>query len=362
MSDDPRHGVLLVNLGTPDAPHAPQVRRYLREFLMDERVIDISPVARWLLVQLVIAPFRAPKSAAAYRKVWTPEGSPLLIHGKALRDAVAAKLPGVEVELAMRYGNPSIPDALDRLRAAQVTRLTVLPLYPQYAASSTASTIEAVQRHLGRVWDLPGVDIVPNFFDDAGFLAAWSEHAREHLDAFAPDHVLFSYHGLPERQIVKSDPTLVRLGSSRTRSGEVRGHCLATPDCCERARGPVLDRCYRAQCYSTTRALVADLQLDVTRTSTSFQSRLGRVPWIKPYTDDVLVELARAGTKRLAVLCPAFVADCLETLEEIGDRAREDFRAAGGEDLALIPCLNAHPRWVDAVVGLLREHGTPALG
>lgn len=338
MSHPEGVGVLLINLGTPDAPDATAVRRYLREFLSDPRVIDLAPPARWLLLNAVILPFRPKQSAAAYRHVWTDEGSPLLVESERLRDAVAARLPQATVALGMRYGSPSLEHALDQLRAAGCERLVVFPLYPQYASSSTGSSLEAVYRLVAERWNTPSVAVVPPFYDDPGFIEACAAVGRPILDELAPDHVLMSFHGLPERHIRKSDAA--------------GGHCLASAGCCDRMQ-PANRACYRAQCFATARALAGALQLAPDTWSVSFQSRLGRTPWIQPYTDEVLPALAARGARRVAVYCPAFVADCLETLEEIGLRAEADFRAAGGEALRLIPAVNSHPRWVDAVVDLL---------
>jgi len=333
-------GLLLINLGTPDAPTTPAVRRYLREFLSDPRVVDIHPVGRALLLHLVILRVRPAKSAHAYRAIWDPErGSPLLSHSKALAAAVQARLgDSWQVELAMRYGNPSIAGALDRLR--DVDRIVALPLFPQYAASSTATAVARVMELASVGWDVPAIDVVPAFFDDAGFLAAWEEVARPALAAARPDHVLFSFHGLPERQIRKSDR---------------EARCLRAPDCCDRAH----PTCYRNQCYATARALAG--RLGLTDYTVCFQSRLGRTPWIEPHTDVMIDKLAREGKKRLAVLCPAFVADCLETLEEIGIRAKDQFKAAGGEELVLVPSLNATPRWVETVAAIAERHGARKL-
>jgi protoporphyrin/coproporphyrin ferrochelatase len=339
-----RTGILLVNLGTPDAPEPGPVRRYLREFLSDPRVIDINPVGRALLLYLIILPFRPRRSAEAYRKIWTAEGSPLLIHGRGLLAALRERIPEHPIELAMRYGEPSIPAALARLRERSCDQLIVLPLYPQYAASSTGSSVERIYRVAAQLWNTPYVHVIPPFYDHPAFLAAFAEVARAKLDALAPDHLLFSFHGLPERQVIASaDPKL----------------CLARADCCE----TLVDgnrNCYRAQCFATARGLAAALGLGEAhgleqRWSISFQSRLGRTPWIKPYTDEVIPALAQRGVRKLAVMCPAFVADCLETLEEIGMRAREDFIAAGGETLELVPSLNVHPSWVAATEQLIRE-------
>jgi protoporphyrin/coproporphyrin ferrochelatase len=344
----PKKGLLLVNLGTPDAPEAGPVRRYLREFLSDPRVLDIHPVGRWLLLNLVILPVRPARSAEAYRKIWMKEGSPLLVHSRALAAAVAGRLAGeYEVELAMRYGHPSLPEAVKALRERGVREFIVLPLYPQEATSSTSSTLARAYEVLAEPWDVASVRVVPAFHDHPGFLDAFAQVARPVIAEARAEHVLFSYHGLPERHMRKSDPT--------------GRHCLASAGCCD-VLTEVNRHCYRAQCFATTRALVERLELPAGGYSVSFQSRLGRTPWIKPYTDVVLPELAAQGVKRLAVMCPAFVADCLETLEEVGLRAREQFLACGGESLTLVPSLNAHPAWVDAVVRLAREADGAAQG
>jgi len=329
-------GVLLLNLGTPRSPETGDVRRYLREFLSDPRVLDMAAPLRWALVNLVIAPFRAPRSAEQYRKIWTSAGSPLLVNGRALRDALAAELGASHsVELGMRYGEPSIAAALAKLRDSGVTRIVALPLFPQWAESSLESAVVRLREVAAR-GSYPPLECLGEFFDAPGFIAALAEISRPRLAAFQPDHVLFSYHGLPERHMRASDPT-----------GK---HCLASPACCD-SMVAANARCYRAQCHATTRALVAVLGLAPGGWSLAFQSRLGRDPWIKPYTDVRLGDLAKSGVKRLAVLCPSFVADCLETLEEIGVRAREQWRREGGEALELIPCANAHPAFVRFLAG-----------
>ena len=341
-------GILLLNLGTPEAPTTPAVRRYLREFLSDPRVIDIHPVARKLLLELVILPTRPSKSAAAYAKVWSPEGSPLLTLSRALESKVRQAMgPGHLVELAMRYGRPSIPEALARLTAGGASRLVVAPLYPQYSSAATGSSLEAVFADLATRHVVPPVAVLPAFYDDPGFISAFAAVGAPVLAEQRPDHVLFSFHGLPERHVKASD-----------HSGR---HCLRSAACCD-AIGEANRDCYRAHCYATARALAARLELAPGRWSVSFQSRLGRTPWIKPYTDVVLDELALAGKKRLCVFCPAFVADCLETLEEIGLRAREQFLAHGGESLTLVPSLNASDAWVEALVALLRRTAGEAVG
>jgi ferrochelatase len=339
----PATAVLLVNLGTPDSPSVGAVRRYLREFLSDPRVLDMHPVSRALLLHGVILRSRPRKAAAAYAKIWTETGSPLLVESEKLRDEVAGELGSpFRVELAMRYAEPSIRSALSRLLADAPNRLVVVPLFPQYTSAATGSALARVFEVLaeGEAGRLPEVHTVPAFYDDAGFIASWAAVGRERIQAFGPDHVLFSYHGLPERQILPLD-----LSAS---------HCLAKPDCCE-TLSAVNHACYRAQCFATTRGLVEALGLEATRSSVSFQSRLGRTPWIRPYTDLVVPELFEQGVRRLAVLCPTFVADCLETLEEIDIRLREQWRELGGEDMLLVPCPNADPTWARAVADLVRR-------
>ncbi len=337
----PPLGVLLVNLGSPDAPAPRAVRRYLREFLGDPRVLDIPAVPRWLLLNLAILPTRPRASARAYAKIWTSEGSPLLVHGRALRDQLARRLgTGFVVELAMRYGEPAIAPAIQRLAEADVERILVVPLFPQYSAAATGSAVEAVYRAAGARWNVPPLEVLDSYYQEPAFVSALATVAREVPGEQRPDHVLFSYHGLPERQIRKSDPD----GT----------HCFASNTCCETI-GHANRFCYRAQCVATSRALAAELGLRDEDWTIAFQSRLGRIPWIRPYTDEILPFLRQRGIDRLAVLCPSFVADCLETIEEIGIRARDQWRELGGEDLILVPCLNAHPKWVEALAGWVRR-------
>jgi ferrochelatase len=341
-----RTGLLLVNLGTPDAPRTPEVRRYLREFLSDPRVLDVPWLKRSLVLNLFILPFRPRRSAEAYRKVWTERGSPLLWHGLDLLDKVRVRLgAGVPAELGMRYRRPSIAHALSRLRAAGCDRIVVFPLFPQYSSSAFGSALEKVFAEAARLWNVPYLDVVPPFYDHPAFLDSFAAVARPVLADLRPEKVMFSFHGLPERQVRKSD--------------ESNGaHCLRAPRCCDRIV-EANRHCYRAQCFATARGLAARLGLGEERCAVTFQSRLGRDPWIRPYTDEVVLELARGGVKRLAVLSPAFVADCLETLEEIGMRAKAVFEAHGGEELQLVPSLNSGDAWADAVVRIAREAGGP---
>lgn len=341
------HGLLLINLGTPDEPTAPAVRKYLREFLGDPRVLDMNGVGRKLLLELVILPTRPAKSAAAYKTIWDPErGSPLLYHSRDLTAAVAAKLGGEwQVELAMRYGSPSLAEGLQKLVAAHCDRIVVLPLFPQYASSSTGTAVARVMELAGGAWTVPPLDFVPAFFDDPGFLTAFAAVGKPVLADAKPDHVLFSFHGLPVRQITKTDP----------KAGTPGAHCFAKNTCCD-SLTTANANCYRAQSYATARSIAKRLELPSDKYTVCFQSRLGKTPWIQPYTDVVIDELAKKGIKRLAVFCPAFVADCLETVEEIGIRAHEQWKAAGGEELVLVPSLNATPAWVDAVAAIAQRH------
>ena len=341
-----RSGVLLINLGTPASPSTGDVRRYLRQFLSDRRVIDTHPVLRKLLLETVILPTRPAKSARAYQQVWTPDGSPLLVHGRALTRALQAALGDrFRVELGMRYGKPSIGAGLDALRAAGVDELILFPLFPQYSAAASASALAECFERLGEGWDLGAVRAIGPFYEHEAFVGALAEIAEPRLASFGADHVMFSYHGLPERQIRKSDA-----------SGQ---HCLTGESCCDRIQDANRN-CYRAQCFATTRALRARLGIEEARSSITFQSRLGRTPWIRPFTDHAFDELPQQGVKRLAVFCPSFVADCLETLEEIGIRGREQWSRAGGEELLLIPCPNSHPSWVLGVAQIVRDAASDA--
>jgi ferrochelatase len=339
------NGLLLVNLGTPDAPTTSAVRRYLREFLSDPRVLDINPVGRALLLHGVILRVRPRKSAHAYQTIWgqgvTAGESPLLGWSKRLTAEVAASLGDTwRVALGMRYGNPSLASALDELQRYPLKKLIICPLYPQYASSSTGSTLERVMALVKDLPVVPPVVVVRDFFDDPGFIDSVTEVTREELARFTPDHVLFSFHGLPERHVRATDPT--------------GAHCLASSGCCDRMV-PANHACYRAQSHVTARLVAERLGLAPGSWSIGFQSRLGRTPWIQPYTDELLGKLVERGVKRLMVVTPSFVSDCLETLEEIGIRAEEDFRKAGGEALHAVPCVNAHPRWVKALTRLVLD-------
>ena len=328
-------GVLLVNLGTPASTALPDVRAYLREFLTDPYVIDLPGPLRQIVVSAFILPFRPHRSAAAYQKIWDAAGpgtgSPLLFYTRQLGDAVRAELGDMPCEVAMRYGRPGIADALNRLATSGVTDLLLICLYPQHADSTRKTTIEAVKAQLPEGINL---DVVAPFFDDPHYLQAQADLIQQHLQE-PWDNLLLSFHGLPERHLVKTDPT----GS----------HCLQSSDCCEVASN-AHPTCYRHQAFETSRQLAALLAIDPDRYTISFQSRLGRLPWLSPYTDETLINLAQRGVRKLVVACPAFIADNLETLEEIGIAGKERYLDAGGESLRLVPCLNNDPNWVSVMV------------
>src|SRR5258706_8879345 len=331
-------GVLLVNLGSPDSPSVSDVRRYLREFLMDGRVLDVNWLVRFCIVHFAILPSRPKQSAEAYEKIWTPEGSPLVVISRNVKTKLQQHV-AVPVELAMRYQNPSIPEAVGRLAKCGVEDVLLIPLFPHYAMSSFESAAERVKEVAAQIAPQMRVQIQPPFFDQPDYVQALVASAQEYLKK-GFDHLLFSFHGLPERQLRKSDPTGC--------------HCLKVENCCS-IPNLAHATCYRAQCFKTVAAFVKGAGIANGKYSVAFQSRLGREPWLKPYTDYELAEFPSRGIKRLLVMCPAFVSDCLETLEEIGLRGRETFLAAGATELTLIPCLNEHPLWLDALEKMIRR-------
>ncbi len=332
-------GILIVNLGTPDAPTRPAVYRYLKQFLLDPRVIDINPIARNLLVRGIIAPFRSGKSAKAYQEVWTENGSPLKFYGERLVEQVR-QLLGAEyvVELAMRYQSPSIESAIEKLMQAKVSKIKVFTLFPQYASATTGSVHEEVMRVLTKQQIIPALEFVSKYESWEPMIDLFVKNALKY-DLAKYDHILFSYHGLPQRQL---------------RKGDVFNHCLQKADCCQTLT-PTNQFCYSAQCYATTKAIANQLNLKPERYTVCFQSRLGRDPWTQPYTVRTIEELAKSGAKRLLVFCPAFTADCLETVVEIGEEYREDFLKWGGEQLDLVESLNDKPAWATAVAEFLRN-------
>jgi len=327
-----KKGVLLVNLGSPDSPSVADVRRYLREFLMDGRVLDVNWLLRFCIVHFAILPSRPKQSAHAYQTVWTPQGSPLVVTSRNVLAKLQPRIP-VPVELAMRYQNPSISEAIRKLAAQGVDETLLIALFPHYAMSSFETAIERVKEVAAKLAPGMQIQVQPPYYDHPDYIAALVGSASAHL-AKGYDHLLFSFHGVPERQIQKSDPSGC--------------HCLKVQNCCE-VNSPAHATCYRAQCFKTVAAFVNAARIPAEKYSISFQSRLGRNPWLKPYTDFVLPELSARGVKKLLVICPAFVSDCLETLEEIGMRGRDTFLEAGGQEFEQIPCLNEHPLWLEAV-------------
>jgi ferrochelatase len=329
--------VLLVNLGSPDSPSVPDVRRYLNEFLMDGRVIDTPWPLRRLIVGMILIN-RPKESAHAYQSVWTKEGSPLVVTSRNAQKLLQARVK-VPVELAMRYQNPSVPDVVKKLAAQGVTELLMIPLFPHYAMSSYETAVVWVQENIAKFAPEMKLKVQKPYYDSPDYITALAEVSAPALQTDY-DHLLFSFHGIPERHLRKSDPT--------------KQHCLAFDKCCE-VKSPAHDFCYRHQCYQTAKSLASWCGLPKDKWSVSFQSRLGRDPWLKPYTDFELERLPKEGVKKLVVISPAFVADCLETIEEIGMRGRESFLAAGGESYTLIPCLNESPAWIGALENMVKE-------
>jgi len=329
VSRQRNNGILLINLGTPDDTSKSAIRRYLREFLSDPRVVDIHPVARWVLLNVIILPFRTPKTAHAYQKVWTDEGSPLMVNSNNFTKKLRQENHGMHIELGMRYGNPSIKSALVKLIDAGVEHIKIVPLFPQYASATNGSAIEKTMALLSKRQAIPTFEIIPPFYHDPDYIDALAQSIQPTLDKKQPEHLLLSYHGLPERQLDKLENT----------------ECCNKQDTCAiiQARNQF---CYRAQCYQTSHLLAKKLNLNQGQYGVSFQSRLGKIPWIKPYTDNRLTELRKQGVQRIAIACPAFVADCLETIEEIGMAAKEQWFESGGKEFTLIPCLNDNPTWV----------------
>ena len=328
---------LFLNLGSPDSSNVSAVRRYLGEFLMDERVLDAPYLIRWLIVHGMILPMRPKVSAELYRRIWMNDGSPLVVTGQALRNEVQMQFD-FPIELAMRYGNPSTPDVLRNLHSQGVKELLVFPLYPHYAMSSYETALVKVTDVIGELGLDIRISIVQPFYEEQGYIDAMVDSARSYLnDGF--DQLLFSFHGIPERHLRKTDPS--------------HSHCLKTANCCQTAH-PAHATCYRHQCLRTAQRVADTLEIPTDRFQVSFQSRLGRAPWLAPYTDETLKSLGGQGYKRVLVICPAFVADCLETLEEIAMEGKQTFLNGGGEDFQMIPCLNTHPTWVQFVVAKVR--------
>jgi ferrochelatase len=336
-----KRAVILMNLGSPDSTEVKDVRKYLNEFLMDARVIDKPLWLRTLLVKGIIVPFRAPKSAAAYKTIWTKEGSPLIVISKQQEAALKNEVEE-PVTIAMRYGTPAPKAAYDSLlnENPDLEEILMVPMYPHYAMSSYETAVEYAKEQYKQGGYKFQLTFIKPFYDNEAYISALAESIKPHLEQ-EYDQVLFSYHGIPERHVIKCDPT----GS----------HCLKVANCCE-VSSEAHNTCYRHQCWTTTQLVGDKLGIPVEKRGFSFQSRLGRDPWLKPYTAVRLGELPKEGVRKLLVVCPAFVSDCLETIEEMGEEGKEIFEGAGGEHFSLIPCLNTHPMWVHTMANWIREY------
>lgn len=332
-------GVLLIQLGTPDSPATSDVRKYLKEFLMDRRVIDVPFLSRFLLVRGIIVPFRTPKSAKIYKELWNLGNgkSPLMTHTESVKRLVQERFntDNVTVEMAMRYQNPSMDSVLERMRKANYDQIIIIPLFPQYASASTGSAIDKAMDIIKKWWVIPEVKLVSQFYDHEGYIDSIVDRAKE-FDLDSYDKVMFSYHGLPERQVDK-----------------VYDEGLCADHHCEDALDETNKFCYKAVSYETTRLIAAKLGIPKEKYTVSFQSRLNE-KWLEPFSDKVIEDWGKEGKKRVLAFSPAFVADCLETLIEIGDEYQEIFEANGGKKVQLVPSSNDHPRFIDCLEDLIR--------
>ena len=319
----PRQGILLCNLGTPDAPRPAELRRYLKEFLSDPRVVEIPRLLWWMILNLIILRIRPRRSAKLYQSVWTEAGSPLMLYSqeqvKAVKQRLAEKYGDIPVVLGMRYGNPSMASAIKQLTDQNVRDIIVLPLYPQYAGATTGSTFDAIAKTFTQLRWVPELQFINGYHKSEAYIQALCTTIKRHIDAHGqPDKLVFSYHGTPERYLKNGDPY----------------HCF---------------------CHQTTRLVREKMGLEENQVMTTFQSRFGREPWLQPYTDETLEQLPEDGVKHVAVICPGFSSDCLETIEEINMEARESFIESGGEHFHYIPCLNDDPAHIDALVSILEK-------
>jgi len=333
-----RKGVLLINLGTPKKPTIKEIRKYLKLLLSDPRIMDIPGILRWIILNLMILPFRPQKILHKYQSIWSEDGFPLLKHSRELIKKVSHQLPeNYSVELAMRYGEPAIDKSLDRFEKLNLNELILIPLFPQYSSATTGSVIEFIFKKISSWQTIPNIRCTTSFYDQPEFINAWVQQAKPLFNE-KPDHIMFSFHGLPEQQIIKSD---------------TQNHCLQSGDCCNEISSRNLN-CYRAQCFETAKKISQGLGVETSKTSVCFQSRLGRAQWIQPSTHDEIKELAGQGVSRILVFCPSFVADCLETLDEIQKEEADYFKTQGGEKLILVPSLNSDQAWVDAVLSMIK--------
>ena len=337
MAGQVKRGIILMNLGSPETTSVKDVRAYLSEFLMDGRVIDSPYLLRAILVKGIITPFRAPKSAEAYRQIWTKEGSPLVAITLQLQKELEQQI-SEPVAVAMRYGNPTMQSAYDRLLSQHpgIEEVVLLPMYPHYAMSSYETAVEHA-KDIHKKGKYPfRITTIPPFYNHPAYIAALAESIKPYLNG--KSHLLFSYHSIPERHILKSDVT----GT----------HCLKSEDCCT-TYSPAHNYCYRHQCFVTMRLVTELLGIPADKYSISFQSKLGRAEWLKPSTTLRMEQMPAEGIKDLLVICPSFVSDCLETLEEIAIREKENFLNAGGETFTFIPCMNTQPQWIKAIIQLI---------
>ncbi len=332
-------GVLLVNLGSPDAPTPEAVKPYLDEFLMDERVIDMPYLLRAFIVRGIILRKRPAKSAAAYKKIWWDEGSPLMVISKRTHKKIQERVD-VPVALAMRYGNPSIESGLQELYNKGVKEVLLFPLYPQFAMATTETILVLAEKIRKAKFPDMKFSQVNSFYNREGYVEELSKVVKETLDTYDYDHLLFSYHGVPERHIKKSDVT--------------KSHCTIDNTCCK-VKSAAHEFCYRHQCTETTRQVIETLGIPEGKYTQTFQSRLGIDKWLQPFTDETVVKLAQQGVKKIAVVTPAFVADCIETLEEIEMEAGKEFKENGGEEFKMIPCLNDRDSWMDVMAGWINQ-------
>jgi len=330
----------MINLGSPDSTSIPDVKKYLDEFLMDKRVIGKSYIFRWILVKLIILNTRPKKSAKAYKKIWWKEGSPLIVLSERLFNKVEKALD-IPAALAMRYGSISINKGINKLVNKGINEILVLPLYPHYAMSSYETVVEKVKEEVNDNFPDVKIKIVPPFYQNDQYIDLLSSKIFNTIKKIQYDHILFSYHGIPVSHLKISDTT--------------NNHCYKTKDCCN-VKSAAHETCYKHQVLETTKLVVEKLNIDEDKYSNSFQSRLPNEPWLKPYTDSELVRLAKAGKKRLVIVTPAFVTDCLETLEEIAMEGKEEFIEAGGEQYSYVPCLNDDENWAKLISDWTKEY------
>ena len=330
-----KKGLLLINLGTPDDPRYLSVFKYLRQFLMDPKVITVPYILRFILVSLIIVPFRAFSSGKIYKKIWTENGSPLIVNTSALADKVSKKVPHIEVEFAMRYQSPSIEDKLKKLISQNLDEIIILPLFPQYSTATTGSVFDEISRVLKKQSVTPSIKFINQFYEQESFIDSWEDKLKS-FDIDEYDHILFSYHGLPTKAV-----------------DDIYEDSLCADNNCENKITNENKFCYKATCYETTRLIASRFNLSPDKYTVSFQSRLTK-NWLEPFTDEVLESLAKEGKKNILIFSPAFTADCLETIIELGDEYKELFIDAGGDNLDYVESLNYSDTWADAIIDIIK--------